>query len=198
LLSTTTSFTSERMKQYPSVCTVLLVAVASSVLAAVPLFGQSPVIILFPKDKQSFEIQFPDGYKTAFKPDGSCVAVGPKAVIALISMEKAKDAATARNGLPDLTKSFFLRSLHFRDLNVLGTEDTRIQRMVDEADGAPASVLRASGKNSDGNEMAITATAFPWQHRHYVVFTVAKPGDKDQTETELKGILSSVSEINDD
>jgi hypothetical protein len=27
---------------------------------------------------------------------------------------------------------------------------------------------------------------------------VAKPGDKDQTETELKGILSSVSEINDD
>jgi hypothetical protein len=185
------------MNQYPSIRKGLL-AVCSLAWATAPLLAQSPGIVLFPKDKQSFEIQFPDGYKAAFKPDGSCVAVGPKAVIALMSMEKAKDEATAKSGLPELTKSFFLRSLHFRDVNVLGTEDTKIQRMIDEPGGTPASLLRASGKNSDGNETVITATAFPWERRYYVVFTVAKPADKDQMETDRIAVLSSVSEINDD
>ena len=167
---------------------------------AMPLLAQSVGPVGYPNYDQKFLVQLPEGYKSAYKADGTCYAVGPKAVVAIRSMAKEKTPASARQALPAFTKWFFLASLHFRDLSILGMDDPSASPSA-EADESPAStaiVLSASGVNSDGNEMAITATAFAWEHRFYVIFTVTKPADRDEIEAERQEIIRSVSHIHDD
>jgi hypothetical protein len=59
-------------------------------------------------------------------------------------------------------------------------------------------VLTAAGKNSDGDEMFVSATAFPWEHRYYVLFAVSKPADKEQLEKDRLFVQGSINQINDD
>jgi hypothetical protein len=156
--------------------------------------------LMFPKDKPVMEGQFPEGFKGAFQKNGSYLAVGPKSVMALVACDKkVKDGAAARIALPEFAKSFLLRSLSFRDMNTLAVDDAKLDRMFDDKEAAVvAKTLAATGKNSDGDEMFISATAFPWEHRYYVLFAVCKPADKEQLEKDRRSVLESITEINDD
>jgi hypothetical protein len=109
-----------------------------------------------------------------------------------------KDAAAARNGLPEFAKSFLLRSLSFREVNTPSVTDAKLSQAFDEQEKGGAKMLTATGKNSDGDEMFVSATAFPWKHRYYVLFAVCKPADKEQLEKDRLFVERSVSEINDD
>jgi len=44
----------------------------------------------------------------------------------------------------------------------------------------------------------VSATAFPWEHRYYVLVAVCKPGDKDQLEKDRLFVQRSINYINDD
>ena len=153
---------------------------------------------MFPKDKPVMQVEFPQGFKAAFRKDGTCLAVGPKSVMALVAWEKVKDAAAARSGLPEFAKSYLLRSLSFREVKTPSVEDAKLPRMFDELEPVAAKVLTASGKNSDGDEMFVSATAFPWEHRYYVLFAVCKPADKEQLEKDRLSVQQSINNINDD
>ena len=175
------------------------VAVACFALARGTVFGQeSAGAVLFPKDKPAMEVDFPAGFKAAFRKDGTYLAVGPKSVMALVAWEKVKDAAAAKSGLPEFAKSFLLRSLSFREVTTPSVEDAKLAPTVDEQEAVPAKVLTAAGKNSDGDEMFVSATAFPWEHRYYVLFAVCKPADKDQLEKDRLFVQHSINYINDD
>jgi hypothetical protein len=178
---------------------IWLVAIACFALARGTVFGQeSAGAVLFPKDKPVMEVDFPAGFKAAFRKDGAYLAVGPKSVMALVAWEKVKDAAAAKSGLPEFAKSFLLRSLSFRELNTPNVEDAKLVPMFDEQQAVPAKVLTAAGKNSDGDEMFVSATAFPWEHRYYVLFAVCKPADKEQLEKDRLFTQGSINYINDD
>lgn len=144
------------------------------------------------------ELDFPAGFKSAFRKDGTCLAVGPTSVMALVAWEKVKDASAAKSGLPEFAKSFLLRSLSFREVNTPSVEDAKLVPMFEEQEAVPAKVLTAAGKNSDGDEMFVRATAFPWEHRYYVLFAVCKPADKDQLEKDRLFVQGSINYINDD
>jgi hypothetical protein len=176
-----------------------LVALGCFAVARGTVFGQeSAGAVLFPKDKPAMEVDFPTGFKAAFRKDGTYLAVGPKSVMALVAWEKVKDAAAARSALPEFAKSFLLRSLSFRELNTPNVEDAKLAPMFDEQEAVPAKLLTATGKNSDGDEMFVNATAFPWEHRYYVLFSVCKPADKEQLEKDRLFVQQSINYINDD
>jgi len=118
--------------------------------------------------------------------------------MALVSMEKAKDPAAVKTALPDFAKSFALRSLSFRELNVVGVEDAKLPRTYDDGEAIGTKTLTASGKNSDGDEMFVSVTAFPWNRRYFVLFAVAKPADKEQLEKDRRSVLETVTDVNDD
>jgi hypothetical protein len=162
------------------------------------LRGQESSVIMFPKDKPIIEIEFPAGFKAAYRKDGTCLAVGSKEVMALVAWEKVKDATAAKSALPDFAKPFLLRSLSFREVNVPKVEQAKLPRMFEEQEAIASTVLTASGKNSDGDEMLINATAFPWEHRYYVLFAVCNLADKDQLEKDRTSVLQSINYINDD
>jgi hypothetical protein len=175
------------------------VTVACFALAKGTVFGQeSAGAVVFPKDKPVMEVDFPAGFKAAFRKDGTYLAVGPKSVMALVAWEKVKDGAAAGSGLPEFAKSFLLRSLSFRELNTPNVADGKLAPMLDEQEAVSAKVLTASGKNSDGDEMFVSATAFPWEHRYYVLFAVCKPADKEQLEKDRLFVQRSINYINDD
>lgn len=155
---------------------------------------------MFPKDKPVMEGQLPEGFKGAFRKDGTYLAIGPKSVMALVALDKkVKDAAAAKSALPEFAKSFLLRSLSFRDVSTPTVNDAKIDRMFDDKQAAGvAKTLAATGKNSDGDEMFVSATAFPWAHRYYVLFAVCKTADKEQLEKDQSSVLQSIAEINDD
>jgi hypothetical protein len=185
-----------RMKARRNIC---LIAVACFAVARGTLFGQeSAGPVLFPKDKPVMEVEFPAEFKAAFRKDGTYLAVGPKSVMALAAWEKVKDAAVARSGLPGFAKSFLLRSLSFREVNSPKVEDANLAPTVNEQEAVTATVLTATGKNSDGDEMFVSATAFPWEHRYYVLFAVCKPADKDQLEKDRLFVQRSINYVNDD
>jgi hypothetical protein len=176
-----------------------LVLAGYLVLATGPVFSQEDNYVFFPNDKPVIELYFPAGFKAAMKKDGTCLAVGPKSVMALASMEKVKNAAAAKSALPGFAKSFALHSLAFRELNAAVVEDAKLPRSSSEG-GEPIAikVLTSSGKNSDGDEMFVSVTAFPWNHRYFVLFAVAKPADKEQLEKDRLTTLQSVTDVNDD
>jgi hypothetical protein len=176
-----------------------LVAAGCFVVARGTIFGQeSADPVFFPKDKPAMEIGFPAGFKAAFRKDGAYLAVGPKTVMALVAWEKVKDAAAAKSGLPEFAKSFLVRSLSFREVNAPSVEDAKLLWTSSEDEPIVAKVLTAAGKNSDGDEMFVSATAFPWQHRYYVLFAVCKPADKEQLEKDRLSVERSINYINDD
>jgi hypothetical protein len=41
--------------------------------------------------------------------------------------------------------------------------------------------------------MFVSATAFPWEHRYYVLFAVCKPADKEQLEKDRLSVQSSIN-----
>ena len=178
---------------------IWLVVGGSFAVASATVLGQgSADVVLFPKDKPVMEVDFPAGFKSAFRKDGTYLAVGPKSVMALVAWEKVKDAAAVKSGLPEFAKSFLLRSLSFREVNAPSVTDANLSGMVDEEESVTAIVLTAAGKNSDGDEMFVSATAFPWEHRYYVLFAVCKPADKEQLEKDRLFVQRSVNEVNDD
>jgi hypothetical protein len=169
-----------------------------AVASATGLGQESADAGFFPKDKPVMEIEFPAGFKAAFRKDGTYLAVGPKSVMALVAWEKVKDGAAAKTGLPEFAKSFLLRSLSFREVTAPSVEDAKLALMFDEQESVPAKVLTAAGKNSDGDEMFVSATAFPWEHRYYVLFAVCKAADKEQLEKDRLFVQRSINYINDD
>lgn len=176
-----------------------LLAVGAFVLGSGKIFGQeSTGAALFPKDKPVMELDFPAGFKSAFRKDGTYLAVGPTSVMALVAWEKVKTAAAAKSGLPEFAKTYLLRSLSFREVNTPTVEDAKLNRMFDEQEAVAAKVLTATGKNSDGDEMVVSATAFPWAHRYFVLFAVCNSPNKDQLLKDRDFVLNSVTDINDD
>jgi hypothetical protein len=185
-----------RMKTWRN---IWLTAAVSVALASGTLFGQDNANgVLFPKDKPAMEIDFPTGFKAAFRKDGTYLAVGPKSVMALVAWDKVKDAAAAKSGLPEFAKSFLVRSLSFREMNAPSVQDAKLLWTSGVDEPITAKVLNASGKNSDGDEMFVSATAFPWQHRYYVLFAVCKTADKEQLEKDRLSVEQSINYINDD
>lgn len=178
---------------------IWLVAGGCFALATATIFSQeSADVVLFPKDKPVMEVDFPPGFKAAFRKDGTYLAVGPTSVMALVAWGKVKDAAAVKSGLPEFAKSFLLRSLSFREVSTPSVTDAKLSQAFDEQEQGGAKMLTAAGKNSDGDEMFVSATAFPWKHRYYVLFAVCKPADKEQLEKDRLFVERSVNEINDD
>lgn len=160
--------------------------------------AQEESIIVFPKDKPVIEAQFPEGFKAAFRKDGTCLAVGSKTVMALVAWEKIKNAATAKSALPEFAKSFLLRSLSFREASMQAVDDANLSRSFDGQEAVAAKVLTGTGKNSDGDDMFVSVTAFPWAHRYFVLFAVCNTPNKEQLAKDRDFVLSSVTDINDD
>ena len=178
---------------------IWLIASGCFALASGTVFGQeSAVVVLFPKDKPVMELDFPAGFKSAFRKDGTCLSVGPTSVMALAAWGKVKDAAAAKSGLSEFAKSFLLRSLSFREVNTPSVEDAKLTRMFDEQERVTAKMLTATGKNSDGDEMSVSVTAFPWAHRYFVLFAVCNSPNREQLEKDRDFVLNSVTDINDD
>jgi hypothetical protein len=176
-----------------------LVAAGCFALTSGTVFGEEfAETALFPKDKPVMELDFPAGFKSAFRKDGTYLAVGPTSVMALVAWEKVKDAAAAKSGLPEFAKSYLLRSLSFREVNTPSVTDAKLSQAFDEQERGGAKMLTATGKNSDGDEMFVSATAFPWLHRYYVLFAVCKPADKEQLEKDRLFVQRSINYINDD
>lgn len=177
-----------------------LVAVAACLVASIAtvLSQEDERYIFFPNDKPVIELNFPEGFKAAHRKDGTCLAVGPKTVMALAAMEKVKNAAAAKAALPEFAKSFVMRSLGFRELKPGSVEDSKLPRPSSEGDATGTKILTTSGTNSDGDEMFVSVTAFPWSHRYFVLFTVAKPADKEQADKERRLALETVTDVNDD
>ena len=144
------------------------------------------------------ELDFPAGFKSAFRKDGTYLAVGPTSVMALVAWEKVKNGATAKSGLPEFAKSFLLRSLSFREMNTPSVTDAKLSQAFDEQERGGANMLTATGKNSDGDEMSVSVTAFPWAHRYFVLFAVCNSPNKEQLAKDRDFVLNSVTDINDD
>jgi len=159
---------------------------------------EEPVMMYFPKEKPIIEFQFPDGFKAAFRKDGSCLAVGSKTVMGLVAWEKTKNAATVKSGLPEFAKSFLLSSLSFREASLQSVEKANLPRSFDGEEAAPVGVLTGTGKNSDGEDMSVSVTAFPWAHRYFVLFAVCNSPNKEQAAKDRDFVLNSVTDINDD
>jgi hypothetical protein len=175
-----------------------LVVAGCLLLSSRVVAAQEEAIIVFPKDKPVIEAQFPEGFKTAFRKDGTCLAVGSKTVMALVAWEKTKNAATAKNALPEFAKTFLLGSLSFREASVQGVAEANLPRSFDGQEPVAAKVLTGTGKNSDGDEMSISVTAFPWAHRYFVLFAVCSSSNKERLAKDRDFVLSSVTDINDD
>jgi hypothetical protein len=176
-----------------------LIAGGCFALVSGTVLGQeSSDTVLFPKDKPVMELDLPAGFKSAFRKDGTYLAVGPKSVMVLVAWEKVKDAAAAKSGLPEFAKSYLLRSLSFREVNTPSVTDAKLSQAFDEQESGGAKMLTATGKNSDGDEMFVSATAFPWERRYYVLFAVCKPADKAQLEKDRLFVQRSINYINDD
>ncbi len=166
-----------------AIALALIIATASTALPANS--------IEYPPNNAEFFLQLPDGYKTKTNPDGSIIGIGPKVVIALIAMSGVESGTAAKNALPELIKNFFVRTLLFQDVQVQDVADRKIQK--DDGDVA-VNVLTASGKNSDGRAVAITATAFASEQGHYFVFsTAARPEDKDEANKTSREILGTMT-----
>ncbi|MFN2622146.1 MAG: hypothetical protein ABR611_04800 [Chthoniobacterales bacterium] len=175
-----------------------VVLAAYLVVSTGAVFSQEERFVFFPNDKPVIELNFPEGFKTALRKDGTCLAVGPKSVMALASMEKIKDAAAVKSALPGFAKSFALHSLAFRELNAAVVQDAKLPLPYTDGQPIAIKVLAGSGKNSDGDEMFVSVTAFPWNHRYFVLFAVAKPADKEQLEKDRRTVLETVTDVNDD
>jgi hypothetical protein len=176
-----------------------LIASGCFALTSATVFGQEfAETVLFPKDKPVMELDFPAGFKSAFRKDGTYLAVGPTSVMALVAWEKVKNGAAAKSGLPEFAKSFLVRSLSFREVNTPSVTDAKLSQAFDEQERGGANMLTATGKNSDGDEMFVSAIAFPWEHRYYVLFAVCKPADKEQLEKDRLFVQRSINYINDD
>jgi len=175
-----------------------LVLAGCLVLATGTVFSQEERFVFFPNNKPVIELNFPEGFKAALRKDGTCLAVGPKSVMALVSMDKVKDAAAVKSALPGFAKSFALKSLSFRELNAAVVEDAKLPRSYEEGEPVATKTMTGSGKNSDGDEMFVSVTAFPWNHRYFVLFAVAKPADKEQLEKDRRATLETVTDVNDD
>jgi hypothetical protein len=161
-------------------CSILFV---SASLTAKPLD--------YPSNNAEFYLQVSEDYQTKINEDGSVIAIGPKAVIALTSMKGISSKKAAKSALPAQAKAFFVNNLHFQDVTVQGVDDDKIVR--DDGSDFPVSVLKASGKNSDGNEIAVTATAFASEQGHYFIFlTAAKPEDKEEVNKTRREILATM------
>jgi hypothetical protein len=177
----------------------LLVVAGFLVLSMATVFSQEEErYIFFPNDKPVIELTFPEGFKAAHRKDGTVLAVGPKTVMALAAMEKVKNAAAAKTALPEFAKSFVVRSLSFRELKPGGVEDAKLPRAYTDGEAIGMKTLTTSGRNSDGDEMFVSVTAFPWNHRYFVLFTVAKPADKEQAEKDRRSALETVTDVNND
>lgn len=177
----------------------LLVVVASYfVVSIATVFSQEDTYIFFPNDKPVIELNFPEGFKAAHRKDGTCLAVGPRTVMALAAMDKAKNAAAVKTALPEFAKSFLVRSLGFRELKPGTVEDANLPRSYGDGEAISIKTLTTSGTNSDGDEMFVNVTAFPWSHRYFVLFTLAKPADKEQAEKERRSVLETVTDVNND
>ena len=176
----------------------LFVAAVYVVGSIAPVFGQEDTYVFFPNDKPVIELNFPEGFKAAHRKDGTCLAVGPKTVMALAAMDKAKTAAAVKTALPDFARSFVTRSLSFRELKPGAVGDANLPRSYTDGEAIGTKTFTTSGTNSDGEEMFVSVTAFPWKHRYFVLFTVAKPADKEQAETERRSVLETVTDVNDD
>ena len=177
--------------------TIVVVAVYLG-LSIATVFSQEERYVFFPNDKPVIELNFPEGFKAAHRKDGTCLAVGPKSVMALAAMEKVKNAAAAKAALADFAKSLVMRSLNFRELKPGTVEDTNLPREYAEGEAIGIKTLATSGTNSDGNEMFVSVTAFPWKHRYFVLVTIAKPADKEQAEKDRRSTLGTVADVNDD
>lgn len=181
-----------RMKTWRN---IWLIAGGCFALASGTVFGQeSAGAVLFPKDKPVMELDFPAGFKSAFRKDGTYLAVGPNSVMTLVAWEKVKDGGAAKSGLPEFAKSYLLRSLSFREASVQAVEEANLPRSFD----GPEAVATGTGKNSDGDEMSVSVTAFPWAHRYFVLFAVCNSPNKEQLAKDRDFVLRSVSDINDD
>lgn len=176
----------------------LIVVAGYFLLSTTTVFSQEERFVFFPNDKPVIELNFPEGFKAALRKDGTCLAVGPKSVMALASLEKAKNDAAAKSALPEFAKTFMLRSLSFREVNLGAVENVKMPRLYDDGEAIAAQMSTGSGKNSDGNEMFVSVTAFPWNHRYFVLFAVAKPADKEQLEKDRRAVLETVTDVNDD
>ena len=162
------------------------------------VFSQEDTYIFFPNDNPIIELNFPEGFKAAHRKDGTCLAVGPKTVMALAAMDKVKTAAAAKTALPDFAKSFVTRSLNFRELKPAGVQNANLPRAYTDGEAIATETLTTSGTNSDGAEMFVNVTAFPWGHHYFVLFTIAKPADKEQAEKERRSALETVTDVNND
>jgi hypothetical protein len=167
-------------------------AIALALIAATASTALPANSIEYPPNNAEFFLQLSDDYKTKTNPDGSVIGIGPKVVIALSAMSGVEDATAAKAKLPELAKSFFIKTLLFQELQVQGIADSKIAR--EGGDGRPVKVLTALGKNSDGRSVAITATAFASQQgRYFVFFTAARPEDKEEANKTSREILGTMT-----
>jgi hypothetical protein len=111
-----------------------------------------------------------------------------------VAWEKTKNAAAAKSGLAEFARSFLLRSLSFREASLQPVEKANLPRSFD----GPEAVATGTGKNSDGDEMSVSVTAFPWAHGYFVLFAVCDAPNKEQLTKDRDFVLSSVTDINDD
>jgi hypothetical protein len=169
-------------------CNAIVLALIA-VTASTALGAKS---IEYPPNNAEFFLQLSDDYKTRTNPDGSVIGIGPKMVVALNAMSGVEDATAVKATLPELAKSFFIKTLLFQELQVQSVADGKIPR--EGGDGLTVKVLTALGKNSDGRSVAITATAFASQQgRYFVFFTAARTEDKEEANKTSRQILSTMT-----
>lgn len=147
----------------------------------------------YPLNNAEFALQLPDDFRTKANPDGSIIGLGAKTVIALRAMTGIESKEAAKKALPELTKNFFLQTLQFQQLEVQATIDSKIQQ---ENGDRPVTILAASGKNSDGRTIAITATLFASdQERYFVFITAARPEDIEDAREASRQILATIRTV---
>lgn len=167
-------------------------AIALALIAVTGSTASLAKAIEYPPNNAEFSLQLADDYKTKTNADGSVIGIGPKVVIALSAMNGVENATAAKGALPELTTSFFTKTLLFQELQVQGVADGKIAR--EYGDGLAVKVLTALGKNSDGRSVAITATAFASEQGHYFVFfTAARPEDKEEASKTSREILGTMT-----
>jgi hypothetical protein len=147
----------------------------------------------YPLNNAEFNLQVPGDFRTKASPDGSIVGVGAKIVIALTAMSGIESKDAAKKVLPKWTKDFFLQTLQFQQLEVQTTVDNKIQQEDLERE---VTILAASGKNSDGRMIAITATAFASdQGRYFVFITAARPEDIEEASKISRQTLATLRTV---
>lgn len=167
-------------------------AIVIALLAVTASTAMPANSIEYPHDNAEFYLQLSAEYKTKANPDGSLIGIGPKVVIALTAMNGTQSAGAAKGALPEFTRKFFVEKLLFQEIQGQGVVDAKITKQG-EGDFA-VKVLTASGKNSDGRSVAITATAFASeQGRYFVFFTAARPEDKEEASKTSREILGTMT-----